>query len=565
MRLSKLPLGTLKETPNDAEISSHQLMLRAGLIHKLAAGLYSWLPLGLRVLQKVERVVREEMNRSGAFEVLMPSIQPAELWQESQRWDAMGDELLRMTDRSGRDFCYGPTHEEVITDIARRELRSYKQLPVTYYQIQTKFRDETRPRFGVMRAREFIMKDGYSFHIDQDSLQETYDVMYRTYCTIFSRLGLSYRAVQADSGNIGGAISHEFQVLADSGEDVIAYSSDSDYAANLEMAEAIAPAAGREQPQRDMNKIATPGTKTIATVSELLKVKPQQCLKTLLVKGVEKHAVVALLVRGDHELNAVKAAKLEGVASPLQLADAADLTRAANCSPGFVGPVGLDVLTYADHSAVAMNHFVCGANEDDQHYVDVCWERDLALATAADLRNVVEGDASPDGHGTLKIARGIEVGHIFQLGSKYSESMDAKVLDKGGRNVPMLMGCYGIGIGRITAAAIEQHHDDKGIIWPDALAPFQIAIVPLNAHKSQRVRDAADDLYAHLSDSGYEVVLDDRDARPGIKFADMELLGIPHRLVITDRGLDAGTLEYKGRTDDEARDIDASELKSLLD
>ncbi len=565
MRLSKLPLSTLKETPNDAEISSHQLMLRAGLIHKLAAGLYSWLPLGLRVLQKVERIVREEMNRSGAFEVLMPAIQPAELWQESKRWEAMGGELLRMVDRSGRDFCYGPTHEEVITDIARRELRSYKQLPVNYYQIQTKFRDETRPRFGVMRAREFIMKDAYSFHIDQESLQETYDVMYQTYCNIFSRMGLTYRAVQADSGNIGGAISHEFQVLADSGEDVIAYSGESDYAANIEMAEAIAPAAGREQPSAAMQKVSTPGTKTIAAVCELLDVKPGQCLKTLLVKGSEKNSVVALLVRGDHDLNTVKAGKLEGVASPLTLADPAELSRAANCSPGFVGPVGLDVKMYADHAILATNHWVCGANEDDQHFTNVCWERDLPLAEAADLRNVVEGDPSPDGHGTLKIARGIEVGHIFQLGSKYSESMDAKVLDRQGKNVSMLMGCYGIGIGRITAAAIEQNHDDKGIIWPDALAPFHIAIVPLNAHKSQRVRDAGDELYRHLTDCGYEVILDDRDARPGIKFADMELLGIPHRLVITERGLDAGTLEYKGRTDEKARDIDASDLKSLLD
>ncbi len=565
MRLSKLPLGTLKETPNDAQVASHQLMLRAGLIHKLAAGLYSWLPLGLRVLQKVERIVREEMNRAGAFEVLMPAVQPAELWQESKRWEAMGDELLRMTDRSGRDFCYGPTHEEVITDIARRELRSYKQLPVTYYQIQTKFRDETRPRFGVMRAREFIMKDGYSFHIDQASLQETYDVMYDAYCRIFDRLGLTYRAVVADSGNIGGAVSHEFQVLADSGEDVIAYSDKSDYAANVEMAAALPPAGEREAPRREMQKVSTPGTKTIAAVGDLLNVDPAQCVKTLLVKGSESNAIVALLVRGDHELNAIKAAKLDGVASPLDLADASDFAQAANCSPGFVGPVGLDLLTYVDHSALAMDHFVCGANEDDYHYVDVCWERDLPTGTPADLRNVVEGDPSPDGQGTLKIARGIEVGHIFQLGSKYSDSMDAKVLDKNGRNVPMLMGCYGIGIGRITAAAIEQHHDDKGIIWPDALAPFQIAIVPLNAHKSQRVRDAADELYAHLTECGYEVILDDRDARPGIKFADMELLGIPHRLVITDRGLDAGTLEYKGRTDDKARDIDASDLKSILD
>ncbi|MFK8031161.1 MAG: proline--tRNA ligase [Gammaproteobacteria bacterium] len=565
MRLSKLPLGTLKETPKDAEISSHQLMLRAGLIHKLAAGLYSWLPLGFRVLQKVERIVREEMNRSGSLEVLMPSVQPSELWQESNRWDTMGDELLRMTDRSGRDFCYGPTHEEVITDIARRELRSYKQLPVTYYQIQTKFRDETRPRFGVMRSREFIMKDGYSFHIDQESLQETYDVMYQTYCNIFSRMGLSYRAVQADSGNIGGAISHEFQVLADSGEDAIAYSNDSDYAANLEMAEALAPDLTREAPAREMQKVSTPGTKTIATVGELLNVDANQCLKTLLVKGNEEQPVVALLLRGDHELNMVKAAKLDGVASPLELASAEDLTKAANCSPGFVGPVQLDVPMYADHSALAINHFVCGANDDDYHYVDVCWERDLPLPNAADLRNIVEGDPSPDGKGTLNIARGIEVGHIFQLGNKYSESMDAKVLDKNGRNVAMLMGCYGIGIGRIVAAAIEQHHDDKGIVWPDALAPFQIAIVPLNAHKSQRVRDAAEELYSHLNDSGYEVLLDDRDARPGIKFADMELLGIPHRLVITDRGLDAGTLEYKGRTDEKARDIDASDLKSILD
>ncbi|MEM7083620.1 MAG: proline--tRNA ligase [Pseudomonadota bacterium] len=564
MRLSKLPLGTLKETPSDAEISSHQLMLRAGLIHKLAAGLYSWLPLGLRVLQKIERIVREEMNRSGAFEVLMPAVQPAELWQESQRWDAMGDELLRMTDRSGRDFCYGPTHEEVITDIARRELRSYKQLPVTYYQIQTKFRDETRPRFGVMRAREFIMKDAYSFHIDQASLQDTYDVLYDTYTAIFTRLGLRFRAVQADSGNIGGAVSHEFQVLAASGEDVIAYSTDSDYAANLEMAVAVPPATARQPADAPMENVSTPGTKTIASVCDLLKVAPEQCVKTLLVEGVDQ-TVVALLVRGDHELNTVKAAKLEGVVSPIKLASAEALARAAGCSPGFVGPVGLDIDIIADHAVLAMDHFVCGANKDDYHYANVCWDRDLPLARAADLRNVIDGDPSPDGQGTLRIARGIEVGHIFQLGAKYSESMGATVLDQQGRNVSMLMGCYGIGIGRVMAAAIEQHHDDKGILWPEALAPFQIAIVPLNAHKSIRVREAADALYQQLTENGYEVVLDDRDARPGIKFADMELLGIPHRLVVTDRGLDAGTLEYKGRSDDKPRDIDATELKSILD
>ncbi|NNF16539.1 MAG: proline--tRNA ligase [Gammaproteobacteria bacterium] len=564
MRLSKLPLSTLKETPADAEIASHRLMLRAGLIQKLAAGMYSWLPMGLRVLHKIEKIVREEMDRSGAFEVLMPSVQPSELWEESGRWATMGPELLRFKDRGGRAFCYGPTHEEVITDIARRALRSYKQLPVTYYQIQTKFRDETRPRFGVMRSREFIMKDAYSFHLDEASLQDTYAVLHRTYSTIFSRLGLSFRAVQADSGNIGGAVSHEFQVLADSGEDVIAYSDSSDYAANLELATTLPPGSSRGAPAAAMRTESTPGTKTIAAVCKQLACQPEQCIKTLFVRGDEEHPVIALLLRGDHELNTIKAEKLPGVATPLQFAEADDVQAVTSCRPGFVGPVGLDCPIYADHFALATNNFVCGANKDDAHHVSVCWERDLPEATAADLRNVMEGDPSPDGKGHLKIVRGIEVGHIFQLGDKYSKSMNATVLDEKGRSVAMMMGCYGIGIGRIAAAAIEQYHDDKGIVWPPAIAPFQIAIVPLNHHKSQRVREASEDLYQRLTRAGYDTLLDDRDARPGFKFADMELLGIPHRIVVTERGLDGGTFEYKGRTDEKARDIDATQLMSAL-
>jgi prolyl-tRNA synthetase len=480
MYLSRFPLTTLKETPADAEVISHRLMLRAGLIRRLASGLYNWLPLGVRVLRRVEKIVRDEMNASGALEVLMPAVQPAELWQESGRWEQYGPELLRFVDRHQREFCLGPTHEEIITELARRELTSYKQLPVNYYQIQTKFRDEVRPRFGVMRSREFIMKDAYSFHIDQASLQETYDVMYQTYSNIFTRLGLKFRAVMADSGAIGGSSSHEFHVLADSGEDAIVFSDGSDYAANMEKAEALiekttAPAASQE-----MQSVATPNAHSIEEVSNFLKVSPAQCVKTLLVEGAEKNSVVALLLRGDHELNEIKAGHHPDVASPFTFASEAEVKRVADCDPGSIGPVGLKVKVIADHAALALADFVCGANETGKHLTGVNWQRDLPLPEAADLRNVVAGDTSPDGKGTLSIARGIEVGHIFQLGQKYSSAMKADVLDENGKTVTMTMGCYGIGVTRIIAAAIEQNHDDNGIIWPASIAPFDVAIAPIN-------------------------------------------------------------------------------------
>ncbi|MFK8016255.1 MAG: proline--tRNA ligase [Gammaproteobacteria bacterium] len=566
MRLSALPLTTLKETPADAQIPSHRLMLKAGLIRKVAAGIYTWMPVGLKVLRRVEQVVREEMDRAGAFELLMPNVQPAELWQESERWDQFGPLLLRFRDQNEREFCFGPTHEEVITDIARRELKSYKQLPVTYYQIQTKFRDEIRPRFGVMRAREFLMKDAYSFHIDDASLSATYQVMHDAYSRIFERLGLTFRAVEADSGAIGGAVSHEFQVLAQTGEDLIAYSDRSDYAANVEQAVALAPAEPRAAATDALAEVATPGARSIDAVTQFLDVPAAHCLKTLLVKAQPggDHAVVALVLRGDHELNEIKAAKLDGVALPLTLASAAEVAETANCAPGYIGPVGLRCPVIADHSAANLADFVCGANKDDAHLRHVNWARDLPEPATADLRNVVEGDASPDGNGTLGLARGIEVGHIFQLGRKYADSMQASVLDQNGRTTSMTMGCYGIGVSRIVAAAIEQHHDDKGIVWPDAMTPFQIALVPLNIKKSERTRDAADALYHSLTAAGYDVLLDDRDARPGFKFADMELLGIPHRIVIGERGLDAGNYEYKARADADTQDVGVDDLLAFL-
>ncbi|HYL71625.1 MAG TPA: proline--tRNA ligase, partial [Candidatus Dormibacteraeota bacterium] len=535
MRLSQYPINTMKETPAEAEVLSHQLMLRAGLIRRLASGLYSWLPLGLRVLQKVERIVREEMNRAGALELVMPVIQPAELWQESGRWAEYGPELLRIKDRHQRDFVAGPTHEEVITDIARRELQSYRQLPVNFYQIQTKFRDEVRPRFGVMRAREFIMKDAYSFHVDEASLREGYRAMYEAYTRIFTRTGLTFRAVRADSGAIGGDVSQEFHVLAESGEDAIVFSDGDDYAANLEAAIAAPPSEPRPPPQQPLRKVATPGARTIEALASFLKVAPAQCLKTLIVEGRDG-AAVALVVRGDHELNAVKAQKLPGVASPLRLASAAAVLAVSGTEPGYVGPVGLKCPVYADHSALALADLVCGANEKDMHLTGMNWERDVQGAIAADLRNVVTGDRSPSGKGQLKIVRGIEVGHIFQLGRKYSEPMKALVLDEAGRETALYMGCYGIGVTRIVAAAIEQNHDERGIIWPAPIAPFQVVLVALNLQKSARVREASDRLYAELSQAGIEVLYDDRDARPGVKFADAELLGIPHRLVVAERG-----------------------------
>ena len=563
MRLSRYLIATVKETPADAEIVSHRLMLRAGMIRKLAAGLYTWLPLGLRVLRKVERVVREEMDRSGAQEVLMPAVQPAELWQESGRWDQYGPELLRIKDRHEREFCFGPTHEEVITDLIRREIRSYKQLPANFYQIQTKFRDEIRPRFGVMRAREFLMKDAYSFHLDAESLQQTYDEMYRTYSRIFTRLGLEFRAVQAHTGAIGGRYSHEFHVLAASGEDAIAFSTASDYAANVELAEALPPAEGRSAPTTAMRAIETPGRHSIEEVSAFLRVPARQCLKTLLVRGKETR-VVALLLRGDHELNAVKAAQLPEVAEPLAFATADEVRAAAGCDAGSVGPVGLRIPIVADRSAAALSDFVCGANRDGVHLMGVNWGRDLPEPRTADLRDVVDGDPSPDGKGVLAIRRGIEVGHIFQLGQKYSEAMNATCLDEQGRAVTMTMGCYGIGVSRIAAAAIEQNHDERGIVWPEELAPFAAIVIPVNAHKSQRVRDAAERLYGDLLAAGIETLFDDRTERAGVMFADADLIGIPHRLVVGEKALDAGAIEYKHRRDSEARHIPVSETITLL-
>jgi len=551
MRTSQFPLQTLKETPADAEIASHRLMLRAGLIRKLASGLYVWLPLGLRVLRKVEQIVREEMDKSAALELSMPVVQPAELWQESGRWEQYGPELLRFHDRHNREFCLGPTHEEIITDLARNELRSYKQLPINYYQIQTKFRDEIRPRFGIMRAREFMMKDAYSFHTDQSSLQQTYDLMHQTYCTIFSRCGLNFRPVDADTGSIGGSGSHEFHVLAESGEDAIAFSSESDYAANIEKAEAVAPAGDRPAPGMKMTLVDTPNAKTIQELVVQFDQPVIQTVKTLVVHAAENadSELVALLVRGDHELNEIKAEKLSQVASPLCFASDEEIRNAIGAGPGSLGPVNLPVPCIADRSVAVMADFSAGANIDDKHYFGINWQRDADLPEIADLRNVHEGDPSPDGKGNLTIARGIEVGHIFQLGQKYSAALNASVLDENGKNITMTMGCYGIGVSRVVGAAIEQHHDDKGIIWPASIAPFQVALLPMQMKKSQRLREAAEKLYAELTDAGIEVLFDDRDVRPGVMFADCELIGIPHRIVIGDRSLDKGEVEYRARTD----------------
>tara|TARA_R110002111_G_scaffold1403_2_gene9559 strand:+ start:10792 stop:12531 length:1740 start_codon:yes stop_codon:yes gene_type:complete len=571
MRASRYLIATQKETPSDAEVISHQLMLRAGMIRKLAAGLYTWLPMGLRTLRKVERIVREEMDKSGAQEVLMPAVQPAELWQESGRWEQYGGELLRMNDRHGREFCFGPTHEEVITDLVRNELKSYKELPTNFYQIQTKFRDERRPRFGVMRAREFIMKDAYSFHVNAESLDETYQVMHRTYCAIFDRLGLDYRPVQADSGAIGGSASHEFHVLASSGEDDIVFSTDSDYAANIEKAEAVAPSGERAAPAEDLKEVATPDQRTIEAISQFLNIDATRTVKTLLVKAQADEAgegsnagLIALILRGDHTLNEIKAENLEGVAEPLTMATDEEIEAAIRCKAGSIGPVNLQVPVIVDRSAAHLADFVCGANREGYHLTGVNWERDLPLGRVEDIRNVVEGDASPDGKGTLEIRRGIEVGHIFKLGNKYSTAMNATVLDENGKTVIMDMGCYGIGVSRIVAASIEQNHDDKGIIWPDAIAPFQVAIVTLNAHKTPIVAEAGEKLYEQLRQAGYDVLLDDRKERPGVKFADMELIGIPHRFVISDRGLAAGTLEYKGRRDADKQDVAVADALALL-
>lgn len=564
MRTSQFPLNTVKETPSDAEIASHQLMIRAGLIRKVASGLYNWLPLGVRVLHKVQAVVRDEMNKAGALEVSMPVVQPAELWQESGRWEQYGPELARLHDRHGREFCLGPTHEEIVTELARNEIKSYKQLPINYYQIQTKFRDEIRPRFGVMRAREFLMKDAYSFHLSDESLQQTYERMFQAYNNIFSTLGLNFRPVLADTGSIGGNASHEFHVLADSGEDAIAFSTDSQYAANVEKAEALAPSTERAAPSQAIEKILTNQKRSIEEVSSFLTIDASQCLKTLLVKG-DNDNVVALLLRGDHMLNEIKAEKLDGVLSPLTMASEEQIRQTAGCDAGYLGPIGLTIPLIADRSAAQLANFVCGANENDHHFSGVNWGRDLVEPQRIeDIRQVVEGDPSPDGIGTLTIARGIEVGHIFQLGTKYSAAMNATVLDENGKNQTLTMGCYGIGVSRVIAAAIEQHHDDKGIIWPEALAPFQVAILPMNMHKSERLKTAAEKLYVELKAAGFDVLFDDRKVRPGFMFSDMELIGIPHRIVLGDKGLDKGTVEYKGRTDTDSKDIPLADIIDYL-
>ena len=568
MRASHFLIATLKETPADAEVISHQLMLRAGLIRKLASGLYTWLPLGLRVLRKVETIIREEMNASGAQEVLMPVVQPSELWQESERWQQYGPELLRIEDRHQRTFCLGPTHEEVITDLIRNEINSYKQLPANFYQIQTKFRDEVRPRFGIMRSREFIMKDAYSFHIDQASLQASYDVMYQTYCNIFNRIHLDYRPVLADTGSIGGSGSHEFHVLAESGEDDIAFSTDSDYAANVELAEAIAQTEG-QAPVQALAEVATPNQHSIEEVAAFLKVTPKQTLKTLIVLGIEdeqgQQPLVALILRGDHTLNTIKAEKLPAITKPLTFASEERIAQELGCSVGSLGPRGLSIQTYVDRSAAALSNFVCGANKAGYHLTGANWVRDIAKTTPVDIRNVVVGDPSPCGQGTLDIKRGIEVGHIFQLGKKYSQAMNAKVLDENGKEQTITMGCYGIGVTRVVAATIEQNHDDKGIIWPDSIAPFQIALIPINLHKSTMVADQCESLYAELQQAGYDVIfMDEAKARLGVMLADTDLMGIPHRIVVGDRGLEKGTVEYKGRRDENSQDINIRHLQEFL-
>jgi len=560
MRLSRFHLATIKEVPADAEILSHQLMIRAGMLRKLAAGIYTWSPLGLRVLRKVEAVVREEMNRAGAIELLMPSVQPKELWDETGRWEKFGGQLLKIKDRKDAWYCYGPTHEEVITDFARNELKSYKQLPVNFYQIQTKFRDEIRPRFGIMRAREFLMKDAYSFHIDAASLDAEYRNMYETYARIFTRLDLKFRAVQADTGAIGGNASHEFQVLADSGEDAIAYSTESNYAANIEMAEALAPSTQRPAPAAPPERVATPTQKTIDEVSAFLKVDPKQTIKTIVVRG--RDGLVVLCVRGDHEINEVKAAKLDELPGESALADEAAIIAAIGAKPGFIGPIGLpdSIPVVVDRAAAALADFICGANEEGMHYRGANWDRDARVTRIADIRKIVEGDPSPDGRGTLKIARGIEVGHVFQLGQKYAEAMGASVLDDAGKAVVMQMGCYGIGVSRIVAAAIEQNNDAAGIVWPEPMAPWKVAICPIATHQNATVREEAEKLYAELSNAGVDVLLDDRGLRPGPMFADMELIGIPHRVVVSERGLTAGTFEYRRRSESENRAMTRAEL-----
>lgn len=565
MRTSQYLFSTLKETPNDAQVVSHQLMLRAGMIRPLASGMYNWLPTGLRVLKKVENIIREEMNKSGALEVEMPVVQPADLWVESERWEDYGPELLRFKDRGDRPFVLGPTHEEVITDLVRREVSSYKQLPLNLYQIQTKFRDEVRPRFGVMRGREFLMKDAYSFHTSKESLQETYDVMHQTYSNIFTRLGLDFRPVAADTGSIGGSASHEFQVLAQSGEDDVVFSTESDYAANIELAEAIA-VGDRQAPTAEMTLVDTPNAKTMAELVEQFNLPIEKTVKTLIVKGAsEEQPLVALVIRGDHELNEIKAVKCEEVAEPFEFADEAEIKAKIGAGVGSLGPVNMPIPVIIDRSVALMSDFGAGANIDGKHYFNINWERDVALPKIADLRNVVEGDPSPDGKGTLLIKRGIEVGHIFQLGTKYSEAMKATVQGEDGRPQTMIMGCYGIGVTRVVAAAIEQHHDERGIIWPtDAIAPFTVAVVPMNMHKSESVQTFAEDLYKTLRSQGVDVIFDDRKERPGVMFADMELIGVPHMVVIGEKNLENGEIEYKNRRTGEKQMIAKDQLLDFL-
>ncbi|HEX7971012.1 MAG TPA: proline--tRNA ligase [Thiobacillus sp.] len=558
MRATQFFISTTKEAPSEAELVSHKLMLRAGLIKRLGSGLYTWMPLGLRVLRRVEAVVREEMNRAGAIELLMPAVQPAELWEETGRWAVFGPQMLKIKDRHQRDFCFGPTHEEVITDVARREIKSYRQLPLNFYQIQMKFRDEIRPRFGVMRAREFLMKDAYSFHASKDSLAATYQTMYDAYTRIFSRLGLTFRAVAADTGAIGGSASHEFHVLADSGEDLIAYCPDSDYAANIELAEAVAPVMPRAAATQTMQTAATPGMKSIDEVAAFLKLHANRTVKTLIVEG--DTGPVALLLRGDHTLNEIKTEKVAGVKSPFAFASEADVRAATGASPGSVGPVGLTIPVIADRAVAAMSDFACGANVDGQHFTGVNFGRDLAEPGVADLRNVEAGDPCPDGRGTLQLCRGIEVGHVFQLGSKYSQAMNATYLDEAGRAQAMEMGCYGIGVSRIVASAIEQHHDERGIIWPATMAPFLLVIVAIGYGKSAMVKTAADRMYAELTGAGFDVLLDDRDERPGVMFADAELIGIPHRVTVGERGLKDGIVEYQPRRAESGRSGEAQKI-----
>ncbi|MBL6690266.1 MAG: proline--tRNA ligase [Pseudomonadales bacterium] len=564
MRSSRYTIATLKETPSDAEIISHQLMIRAGLIRKLASGIYTWMPMGLRVLQKIETIIREEMNAKGAQEVLLPVVQPAELWHESGRWSQYDEGLLlQFSDRHGREFCFGPTHEEVITDMARGELKSHKQLPVNFYQIQTKFRDETRPRFGVLRSREFVMKDAYSFHMDQASLEATYQDMFDAYSKILERMDLDFRPVLADTGSIGGSASMEFHVLAESGEDKIAFSSDSDYAANIEMAEALAPDTETD-PEGTLEEVHTPNVRTIEQVSEFLKLPVEKSVKTLIVEGDEAD-LVALVLRGDHTLNTIKAEKVPGVATPLKMASDEAIKSKLGCAPGSIGPKDLPIPVIVDRSAAALKNFVAGANRDDYHLVNMNWGRDAGAGSVYDIREVVEGDPSPDGKGTIQFKRGIEVGHIFQLGDKYSSAMNATVLDENGKAQVMQMGCYGMGVTRLVGAIIEQNHDENGIIWPEPIAPFRVIIIPVNAHKSEAVAAASEKLYEALISRGVEVLMDDRDGvRPGAKFADAELIGIPHRIVIGDRGLEKGVVEYQYRRDGESRDVPVDEIEALV-